>query len=47
MTNREFKHKDEKFQWACTKAKIMPTTRQASKWRRKTGLAYKKKDEKE
>lgn len=41
MTNREFT-KDENFIKCCEMANVKPTKRQASKYRRKMGLAYKK-----
>ena len=48
MTNKEFSEKDQDFKAACEKVKlpIKPhdnngLRRQAGKWRRKTGLAYK------
>ena len=40
MTNREFS-KDKEFIKCCEIAKVIPTKRQASKFRRKMGLAYK------
>jgi len=40
-TNKEFASKNEEFQKACEKVNIKPTTRQASKWRMKKGLAWK------
>ena len=40
MNNREFS-KDKEFIEYCKKAKVEPTKRQASKFRRKMGLAYK------
>ncbi len=40
-TNKEFSMTSKVFNDACKKAEIEPTTRQASKWRRQTGLAYK------
>jgi hypothetical protein len=39
VTNREFA-KTEEFLVCCTRAKTAPTPRQASKFRRKRGLAY-------
>lgn len=39
MTNRDFA-KTKGFMEACVKAGIEPTTRQASKYRRKMGVAY-------
>jgi len=41
MTNTEFAHNNETFQKACKEAKIEPTTRQASKYKRRMGLAFK------
>ena len=41
MTNQEFSDTDKSFLEACGKAKIEPTTRQASKWRNHKGMAYK------
>ena len=41
MNNREFAQKDKPFQDACSRAKVQPTTRQASKWRNEKGLAWK------
>ncbi len=41
MTNKEFSETDDVFRAACVKAKIMPTTRQASKWKMKKGKAWK------
>lgn len=44
LTNREFAEQDEVFKQACLNVGIeKPTQRQASKWRRKTGKAYKAK----
>ena len=43
VTNAEFASNDTGFQDACEKAGIKPTARQASKWRRKKGKAYKAK----
>lgn len=40
MTNREFAGSDEQFNLACELADIKPTRRQASKFRRSTGLAH-------
>lgn len=40
ISNAAFAKADQAFQSACQKAGIEPTPRQASKWRRKTGLAY-------
>jgi hypothetical protein len=40
LTNREFSKTDSVFIEACQLAGIEPTRRQASKWNRRTGLAY-------
>jgi hypothetical protein len=40
VTNAKFATKDKLFQAACSLAGIDPTPRQASKWRRGTGLAH-------
>jgi len=40
VTNQEFAKTNSKFKAACEAAGIEPTQRQASKWRRKVGLAY-------
>ncbi len=40
-TNRDFAAANSKFQACCEKARIKPTKRQASKYRRKYGAAYK------
>jgi predicted HicB family RNase H-like nuclease len=40
MTNKQFSTNDEYFKKCCEKAGISPTKRQAGKFRRKTGLAY-------
>ena len=40
MTNREFT-KDKYFRKCCEKMDVLPTTRQASKFRMKKGLAFK------
>ena len=45
MTNREFAKTNMEFGEACKRVKLKPTTRQASKWRRKKGLAWKKQTE--
>ena len=37
MTNREFSVKSVEFTRACQQAKVWPTARQASKWRRGQG----------
>lgn len=41
ITNVEFAKTNQAFRFACEVAGIEPTERQASKYRRKTGLAYK------
>ena len=41
MTNREFAKTDKRFVEACGSAEVKPTVRQASKWRRKKGKAWK------
>jgi len=41
MTNRQFAKTNGEFQKACKQVGLEPTTRQASKWRRKLGLAWK------
>ena len=41
LTNLNFSKTDEAFLDACIKAKIIPSTRQASKWRRGKGIAKK------
>ena len=43
MTNREFSEQDEVFCKACEISGTPPTARQASKYRRKTGLAVRSK----
>ena len=43
ITNREFSEQDEVFKQACTDVDVKPSQRQASKWRRKVGKAYKNK----
>lgn len=40
VTNREFAGTDTQFKSACESEKIKPTKRQASKYRRKEGIAY-------
>jgi len=40
ITNRKFSETDKMFIDSCEFAKIPPTSRQASKWRRKIGSAY-------
>jgi len=39
-TNAEYAEKMAGFRLACEDAKVKPTTRQASKWRRRTGAAF-------
>jgi len=41
MTNAEFAQADLDFKAACKNADTQPTTRQASKYRRKMGKAWK------
>lgn len=41
MTNKKFANEDKVFKDACEKAGVEPTTRQASKFLNKKGLAYK------
>jgi len=41
VTNREFFKTDKQFISACEDMRIEPTKRQASKFRRKEGTAYK------
>ena len=41
MTNEEFRKCDPVFKKACEAANIEPTSRQASRWRNKKGIAYK------
>jgi len=40
VDNRAFAETDKQFQRSCEKAGVSPTKRQASKYRRKVGLAY-------
>lgn len=40
MNNKTFSNTVKSFQVACEKAGIFPSKRQASKWRRKTGIAF-------
>lgn len=40
MTNKEFT-KDKHFRKCCERMDVLPTARQASKFRRKMGLAFK------
>ena len=40
MTNREFLETNKHFKDACKEAGIPPTLRQASKFRRQLGIAY-------
>jgi len=41
MTNREFSQQNQDFISACIRAQIPATKRQASKWRRRVGKAWK------
>lgn len=41
VTNREFSEVDTKFREACKAAGVQPTKRQASKYRRGLGSAFK------
>jgi hypothetical protein len=41
MTNREFSEQDETFRQACKSAGVDASRRQASKWRRRVGRAWK------
>lgn len=41
VTNKKFAEMDEAFKNACIKANIQPTKRQASKFRRGKGIAFK------
>jgi hypothetical protein len=41
LTNKKFAEEDKKFKKACDRVGLPPTTRQASKYRNKKGLAYK------
>ena len=41
MTNDKYAHESEMFRRACKDAGVEPTGRQAGKFRRGTGLAYK------
>ncbi|MCI4435668.1 MAG: hypothetical protein JHC33_02485 [Ignisphaera sp.] len=41
QTNKDFAMKDSAFAEACGKAEVQPTRRQASKFRRGYGKAYK------
>ena len=47
MTHKEFSDTDAGFREACREADTEPTMRQASKYRRKMGKAYKHKTQKE
>lgn len=42
VTNRKFASKNREFIEGCKLAGVPPTVRQASKWRREKGLAFKK-----
>jgi len=44
--NKDFAEKNVEFRSACEAVGIPPTTRQASKWRNKRGLAYLNKNKK-
>jgi hypothetical protein len=44
VTNREYTKENEEFKQACSAAGLEPTLAQASKFRRKLGLAYKFRD---
>ena len=41
VTNKQFASRDPKFIEACKRVNTPPTKRQAGKWRRKQGRAYK------
>lgn len=41
LTNKKFAEEDQSFRKACDLVRLPPTTRQASKFRNKKGLAYK------
>lgn len=43
LTNKKFSETIYEFIKACEEAEIKPTIRQASKWRNKKGLAWKRK----
>jgi hypothetical protein len=43
MTNRQFAKENEIFKQSCQEAKVEPTKRQASKFRRNLGKAFKAK----
>ena len=40
ISNADFAKTDQAFKTACEKTNTQPTSRQASKWRQKTGKAY-------
>lgn len=40
MTNRQFAEQDKQFRGACSEAHVAPTKRQASKFRRREGVAF-------
>ena len=40
VTNKEFAKENKEFRKVCKTAEVEPTTRQASKFRNKTGRAY-------
>ena len=44
VTNTQFAKDNEEFKSACASVNLEPTPRQASKWRRKVGKAYKTKN---
>lgn len=41
LSNRDFANKDSMFRAACEAVSVNPCGRQASKWRRRTGKAFK------
>jgi len=41
LTNSQFARTNEVFREACKRVGLKPTGRQASKWRRRMGLAFK------
>jgi hypothetical protein len=40
MSNKEFASQVKRFNAACVKAGIIPTKRQAAKWRNRKGVAF-------
>jgi len=42
MFNKRFAESNKQFQEACKRVKLDTTAREASRWRRQTGLAWKK-----